>query len=54
MDGRGSPSALARELDVKRKPLYVWKKLVEEGGLQNLCVVGRPEMLPSDPEAANG
>ena len=38
----------------KREPLYVWRKRVEEGGPQNLSVIGRPEMLPSDPEAANG
>ncbi len=54
MGGRDSLSALVRKLHDKHEPLYVWRKRVEEGGPQNLRVVGRPEMLRSDPEAANG
>jgi len=37
-----SPSALQRELGVKRKSLYEWKQRVEEGGPENLHSVGRP------------
>jgi transposase-like protein len=37
-----SPSALVRELGVRRKLLYEWKKRVEEGGEQNLRSRGRP------------
>ena len=41
-----SPSALARELGVKRKLLYEWKKRVEAGGAQNLRESGRPGPVP--------
>lgn len=46
MQAGDSPSALARELGVKRKLLYDWKKRVEEGGPQNLRGCGRPGPLP--------
>lgn len=42
MQAGESPSALARELDVRRKLLYEWKKRVEEGGEENLRPRGRP------------
>ena len=42
MQAGDSPSALARELGVKRKSLYEWKQRVEEGGPENLHTVGRP------------
>lgn len=41
-----SPSALQRELGVKRKSLYEWKKRVEEGGAKNLRDGGRPGPMP--------
>ncbi|MDA1236077.1 MAG: helix-turn-helix domain-containing protein [Acidobacteria bacterium] len=41
-----SPSALQRELGVKRKSLYEWKKRVEDGGPQNLRDGGRPGPIP--------
>jgi transposase len=42
MQAGESPSALQRELGVKRKSLYEWKQRVEEGGPENLHTVGRP------------
>lgn len=42
MQAGESPSALARELDVRRKLLYEWKQRVEEGGEENLRSRGRP------------
>ena len=44
MQAGDSPSALARELGVKRKSLYEWKQRVEEGGPENLHTVGRPRV----------
>jgi transposase-like protein len=46
MQAGESPSALARELGVKRKLLYEWKKRVEAGGAQNLRQSGRPGPVP--------
>ena len=46
MQAGESPSALARELGVKRKLLYEWKKRVEAGGAQNLRESGRPGPVP--------
>lgn len=43
MQAGESPSALARELGVRRKLLYEWKDRVEAGGPENLREVGRPE-----------
>lgn len=42
MQAGESPSALQRELGVKRKSLYEWKKRVEDGGPENLRDGGRP------------
>ncbi len=42
MQAGESPSALARELGVRRKLLYEWKQRVEEGGEANLRLRGRP------------
>lgn len=42
MQAGESPSALSRELDVRRKLLYEWKQRVEEGGAENLRSRGRP------------
>ena len=42
MQAGESPSALERELGVKRKLLYEWKKRVEQGGPENLRDRGRP------------
>jgi len=44
MQAGESPSALARELDVRRKLLYEWKQRVEQGGQQNLRSRGRPSL----------
>jgi hypothetical protein len=46
MQAGESPSALQRELGVKRKSLYEWKKRVEDGGPQNLRDGGRPGPMP--------
>lgn len=42
MQAGESPSALARELGVRRKLLYEWKDRVAEGGEENLRSRGRP------------
>ncbi len=42
MQAGESPSALARELGVRRKLLYEWKERVEAGGPENLRERGRP------------
>jgi transposase-like protein len=42
MQAGESPSALQRELGVKRKSLYEWKERVEAGGPENLRERGRP------------
>ena len=42
MQAGESPSALARELGVRRKLLYEWKQRVEDGGEENLRPCGRP------------
>jgi transposase len=41
-----SPTALARELGVRRKLLYGWKKRVEEGGPESLRSDGLPGPVP--------
>jgi transposase-like protein len=46
MQAGESPSALQRELGVKRKSLYEWKKRVEDGGAENLRDGGRPGPIP--------
>lgn len=46
MQAGESPSALARELDVRRKLLYQWKDRVEAGGPENLRESGRPGPVP--------
>ena len=46
MQAGESPSALARELDVRRKLLYEWKSRVEAGGPENLRDSGRPGPVP--------
>jgi transposase-like protein len=46
MQAGESPSALQRELGVKRKSLYEWKRRVEEGGPENLRDGGRPGPIP--------
>lgn len=46
MQAGESPSALARELDVRRKLLYEWKNRVEAGGPENLRESGRPGPIP--------
>jgi transposase-like protein len=46
MQAGESPSALQRELGVKRKLLYEWKKRVEAGGPENLRDSGRPGPIP--------
>ena len=46
MQAGESPSALQRELGVKRKSLYEWKKRVEAGGAENLRDGGRPGPIP--------
>lgn len=42
-------SALASELRVRRKLLYEWKQLVEQG--RPLRTMGRPARTPTDPKA---
>ena len=42
MQAGESPSALAHELDVRRKLLYEWKQRVADGGAENLRARGRP------------
>ncbi len=42
MQAGESPSALARELGVRRKLLYEWKSRVEAGGPESLRDGGRP------------
>ena len=42
MQAGDSPSAPARELDVRRKLLYEWKQRFEQGGEENLRSRGRP------------
>lgn len=42
MQAGESPSAMARELGVKRKLLYEWKKRVDVGGAENVRESGRP------------
>jgi transposase-like protein len=44
-------SALASELRVRRKLLYEWKQLVEQG--RPLRTMGRPAWTPTDPEAGD-
>jgi len=44
-------SALASELRVRRKLLYEWKQLVEQG--RPLRTMGRPARRPADPQAAS-
>ena len=46
MKAAESPTALARELGVRRKLLYDWKKRVEEGGPESL----REDGLPGPPD----
>ncbi len=46
MQAGESPSALARELDVRRKLLYEWKNRVEDGGPESLRKSGRPGPIP--------
>ena len=46
MQAGESPSALARELGVRRKLLYEWKNRVEAGGPENLRESGRPGPVP--------
>jgi transposase len=46
MQAGESPSALQRELGVKRKSLYEWKKRIEAGGGENLRESGRPGPIP--------
>lgn len=46
MQAGESPSALQRELGVKRKSLYEWKNRVEAGGPENLRDSGRPGPIP--------
>lgn len=46
MQAGESPSALARELGVRRKLLYQWKDRVEAGGAGNLRESGRPGPVP--------
>ena len=46
MQAGESPSALQRELGVKRKSLYEWKNRVEAGGPENLRESGRPGPVP--------
>jgi len=46
MQAGESPSALARELGVRRKLLYEWKNRVEAGGPENLRDSGRPGPVP--------
>lgn len=46
MQAGESPSALARELEVRRKLLYEWKNRVEAGGAENLRESGRPGPIP--------
>ena len=41
-----SPTALARELGVRRKLLYDWKKRIEEGGPQSVHEDGLPGPVP--------
>ncbi len=48
MQAGESPSALARELGVRRKSLYEWKQRVEESGPQSL-----PESGSSPRPSAN-
>lgn len=43
-------SALANELRVRRKLLYEWKQLVDQG--RPLRTLGRPVRTPADPKAA--
>lgn len=43
-------SALANELRVRRKLLYDWKQLVDQG--RPLRTLGRPVRTPADPKAA--
>jgi len=44
-------SALASELRVRRKLLYEWKQLVEQG--RPLRTMGRPARTPTDPRAGD-
>ena len=44
-------SALASELRVRRKLLYEWKQLVEQG--RPLRTMGRPARTPTDPKAGD-
>ena len=44
-------SALASELRVRRKLLYEWKQLVEQG--RPLRTMGRPARMPADPKAGD-
>lgn len=44
-------SALASELRVRRKLLYEWKQLVEQG--RPLRTMGRPARTPADPNAGS-
>ena len=46
MQAGESPSALERELGVRRKLLYEWKSRVEAGGPENLRDSGRPGPIP--------
>ena len=51
-----SPTALARELGVRRKLLYDWKKRIEEGGPESLREGGLPGPVPggyAKPEVDN-
>ena len=44
-------SALASELRVRRKLLYEWKQLVEQG--RPLRTMGRPARMPANPKAGD-
>jgi transposase-like protein len=46
-------SALARELRVLRKDLYVWRDRFRSGGLEALRGPGRPHKVAAEPGAAD-
>lgn len=48
IQGGESISALSRELRIKREVLYRWKYAVEQGGVESLRGVGRPQKEPKE------
>ncbi len=47
-----SPSALARELGIRRKLLYEWKQRIERLGVEAVSEDGRPGRLAGSPASA--